>query len=143
VEVQSRRLGVAVAGSLGGTDAPPASMEAFEVGGVDPLLLDPAMVSQRVAMPALPAGQLRGDFVRTARAELLGVHPLRPFFWTGSVDGDELGWYHVAGLEMEGDAEGMPLLRLPSFRYRLGLARTLSEPDEGAWRAWAVIGYRP
>jgi hypothetical protein len=143
VEVQSRRFGVSVSGTLGGTNAPPESMEAFAVGGVDPLLLDPAMMSQRVAMPALPVGQLRGDFVRTARADLLGVRPLRPFFWTGSVDGDELGWYHVAGLEMEGDAQGMPLLRLPSVRFRLGLARTLTEPDEGAWRAWAVIGYRP
>lgn len=143
IEVQARRFGVAVSGTIGGTDAPPGSVEAFSVGGVDPLLLDAAVVSQRIAMPALPAGRLHGDAVRTARAELLGLLPLRPFLWTGSVDGDELGWYRVAGLELEGDAEGMPLLRLPSVRFRLGLARTLTEPDEGAWRGWAMIGYRP
>jgi hypothetical protein len=143
IEVQGRRVGLALAGTIGGTNAPPGSLEGFAVGGVDPLLLDPGVVSQRVAMPALPAGTLRGDAVRTARAELLGALPLRPFFWMGSVDGDELGWYRVAGLELEGDAEGLPHLRLPSVRFRLGLARTLSEPDKGDWRGWAVVGYRP
>jgi hypothetical protein len=143
LEAQGRRVGLGLSGAIGGTNAPVGSMEAFAVGGVDPLLLDPAIVAQRIAMPALPAGQLQGDMVRTARAELIGLLPLRPFFWTGSVDGDELGWVHVAGLELEGDADGMPLLRLPSVRFRLGLARILTEPDEGAWRGWAVIGYRP
>jgi hypothetical protein len=143
LEVRGRRAGLALSGTVGGTDAPPGSLEAFAVGGVDPLLLDPAVVAQRVPMPALPAGHLQGDAVRTARVELVGLLPLRPFFWTGSVDGDELGWYHVAGLELEGDAEGLPYLRLPSVRFRLGLGRTLSHPDRDRLRGWAAIGYRP
>jgi hypothetical protein len=143
LEVRARRAGLALSGTIGGTDAPVESVEAFAVGGADPLLLDPGVVAQRVAMPALPSGRLRGDAVRTARVDLIGLLPVSPFFWTGSVDGDELGWHHVAGVEVEGDAEGMPYLRLPSVRFRLGLARTLSEPDRGEWRGWAIVGYRP
>jgi hypothetical protein len=143
VEAATRRAGIALSGTLGGTDAPTGSTEAFAVGGGDPLLLEPALVSQRVAMPALRSGWLRGDAVRTARIDITGLFPVQPFVWTGSVDGDEVGWYYVAGAEMEGDAEGLPALRLPSVRFRVGVGRTLSEPAEGRWRGWAIIGYRP
>jgi Tol biopolymer transport system component len=143
VEARTRRAGLILSGSMGGTNAPPESVEAFAVGGADPLLLDPAVVSQRVPMPALPAGRLQGDAVRTARVDLTGLFPVTPFLWTGSVDGDELGWYTVAGVEAAGDADGLPHVRLPSVRFRLGVGRVLSEPDRGDWRAWAMIGYRP
>jgi hypothetical protein len=142
VELRGRRAGLALSGTLGGTDAPVQSMEAFSVGGPDPLLLDPAVVAQQIAMPALPSGWLRGDAVRTARLDL-AILPFSPFVWTGSVDGDEFGWYYVAGLELEGDADGIPYLRIPSVRYRLGLARTLSKPEEGRLRGWAILGFRP
>jgi Tol biopolymer transport system component len=143
LEAGARRLGLALSGTIGGTDAPPGSVEAFTLGGTDPLLLDPGVVSQQVAMPALPPGRLRGDAVRTARLDVTRPLPFAPFVWTGSVDGDELGWYTVAGAELEADAQGLPYLRLPSVRFRLGVGRVMSEPDEGQWRAWAVLGFRP
>ncbi len=143
LDVRTRRLGLLLSGSVGGTDAAVESVEAFSVGGPEPLLLDRSVVAQQLPMPALPSGWLRGDGVRTARIDLTGLLPVQPFLWTGSVDGDELGWYYIAGLEMEADAEGLPRLRLPSVRFRAGVARTLSEPDAGRWRGWVMVGYRP
>lgn len=137
-------LGLAFSGLYGATDAPVRSLESFAVGGTAPLLFDPSLLAQRIVMPALPVGQLRGDRVRTARVELLGLRfPLTPFYWAGSVDGDTHGWYRVAGAELEASAGTVPFLRLPSIRLRAGIARTLDDPEENEWRGWFTLGYRP
>ncbi|MEX2374083.1 MAG: hypothetical protein WD942_00650 [Dehalococcoidia bacterium] len=145
--MQGRSTGFALSGTLGGTNAQPGSIEAFAVGGPDPLLLDPALVSQRVSMPAIPSAELRGGGIRAWRADLLGASPLRPFYWAGRVtqvaDGGASPWRRVAGLEVDADLEAVPLLRLPGVHLRLGYARMLTDPRQGRWRGWLVVGYRP
>lgn len=134
---------LSVAGTLGGTDAPAASVEAFQVGGADPVLFDPELLSQRVPMPALPTSFLQGTGLRTVKAELTGFLPFSLFYWTGDTTDDGEGWYGVAGAEVNATTPAAPYLRLPSARIRLGLARTLSSPERGEWRGWLVLGFRP
>ncbi len=134
---------LALAGTLGHTDAPLASPEAFQLGGSPPLLFDPALLSQRLTMPALPVGFLRGRDVRIVRAELSGALPFTAFYWAGDAGDDGLGWYYVAGGDVAGRTPAMPFLRLPSAEIRAGVARTLSSPERGEWRGWLVLGFRP
>ncbi len=139
--VRSRRRGLEVTGTMAGTDAPGGSIEAFGVGGALPLF-DPAVLSQRVAMPALRTGALRGDAIRTVRADLHGRLPLTAFFWAGDVERDGREWLRVVGLEADESTSEIPFLRLPAIRLRLGLARLLDGPGEGEWRGWLILGYR-
>jgi Tol biopolymer transport system component len=135
--------GFNVAATLAGTDAPVASVEGLAIGGTEPPLFDPVLLTQQLAMPALEAGALRGDLAWTARADLYGTTPFRLFWWTGDADGDDMDWYHVAGIEIEDHVAAIPYLRVPAIRYRLGLARTMTGTEEGKWRAWAVLRYQP
>jgi Tol biopolymer transport system component len=143
LSIRTTRRGLDLSGLVAATDAPVGSVETLEVGGLQPPLVDPAVLSQRIAMPALPPGLLRGDVVRIARADLHGRLPLSSFYWAGSADGDDLGWVQVAGVELDRAFRAPPYLRLPGVRVRLGLARMLSEPMEGDWRGWAVLTYTP
>jgi hypothetical protein len=138
--------GLLVSGAMGGTGGSAGvlgSPEAFQVGGTEPLLLDPVILSQRVAMPALDPGFLRGTKVRTASAELRSQLLGRLFFWAGDVGGDQAGWFRVAGAETAETAPAMPFVRLPSATFRFGSAYLLDEPHRGAWRWWVVLGWRP
>ncbi len=134
---------LALSGTAGRTDAPLGSMEEFQIGGVPPILFEAALLSQRVAMPALPDAFLRGRSIRTARAELGGVLPFTPFYWVGEAEQDGRGWYSVAGGELTGGTPALPFLRLPAADVHAGVARTLSSPDRGEWRGWLVLGFRP
>jgi hypothetical protein len=138
--------GLLVSGAVGGTGASGGAIgspEAFQVGGTEPLLLDPAILSQRVAMPALDPGFLRGTRVTTASAELRSQLLGRLFFWAGDVGGEQAGWFRVAGAETAEAAPAMPFVRLPSATFRFGSAYLLDEPHRGAWRWWLVLGWRP
>lgn len=132
-----------VSGSLGRTDAPAASPEAFQIGGTEPFLFDPLLLTQRITMPALPSGFLRGKGFRTVRADLEDAELLNLFIWAGDADGDALGWYRIAGTEISATSSPLPYLRIPSATLRLGSAYTLDHPDRGAWRWWLILGFRP
>ncbi len=132
-----------LSGTVAGTNAPANSPETFQVGGTEPLLFDPALLSQRLAMPALPAGSLRGDRITTATAELRSELLGSVFFWAADARGDELGWYRMVGSQMTADAGPIPYLRLPSVVFRAGSAYLLDGPDRGGWRWWLVLGWRP
>jgi hypothetical protein len=143
LEVGGRSAGLLISGSVGQADAPAGSSEAFQVGGTEPLLFDPAILPQRVAMPALPPGFLRGTRVGTARAELRSQILGSLFFWAGDVEGDDRGWFKVVGAETAEDSPPIPFLRLPSASLRVGSAYLLDRPYRGQWRWWMVLGWRP
>lgn len=143
IALRSQNRGIEISGSLGRTDAPIESLEAFSVGGAEPLLFDPSVVSQRIGMPALSRDALRGDEARTASLEIYGVLPVTAFLWAGDVEGDGRGWYRVAGARADLDSDPIPYIRLPGIRIRTGLGWLMDEPDEGDWRAWLLLGYTP
>ncbi len=141
--VGSGSAGLVVSGTIGGVNSLAGSPEAFQVGGTEPLLFDPAILSQRVAMPALSPGFLRGTEVATATAQLRSPTLGRLFFWAGDVGDDDLGWFRVIGAETAEHTPAMPFIRLPSATFRFGSAFLLDEPHRGAWRMWLVLGWRP
>ena len=155
VNVGSQSTSLGVSGTIGeirtSSDPPEAqnslgargSPEAFQVGGTESLLLDPAILSQRVTMPALDPGFLRGTRMRTATAELRSQLLGRLFFWAGDVEGGDRGWIRVVGAETAEAVSAMPFIRLPSATFRFGSAYLLDKPYRGAWRWWVVLGWRP
>jgi Tol biopolymer transport system component len=143
VGMRLNELGLTMAGTLAGTDAPESSDEALTVGGIDFPLFDPAITSFRLPMPALEVGALRGDKIRMLRADLDSSLPFSTFFWTGDAAGDLRGWYRVGGIEATARLPEMSFLRLPGVRARLGVARMFSEPNKGDLHAWAALSYTP
>ncbi len=133
--------GLSLHASTGGTDAPTRSVEAFALGGITPILHDPALFSQRIPVPALATSTLRGERFRAGRIELHGLLPVMPFFWIGDVDGGRQ--QRLAGARFDFDSPPVPLVRLPGIRFESGLARLLDGPEEGDWRAWLAIGLSP
>lgn len=136
-------MSIALSGTMGGTDAAIESVESFTLGGAAPLLHDPAVLSQRLPMPALERGTLRGDEVRTWMAEVEGLLPLTLFYWAGDVANDGRDWQTMTGTRTELDTPPIPYVRLPSVRIETGLAWLLDGPDEGDWRGWLMLGFAP
>jgi hypothetical protein len=143
VGMRLNNLGISVSGQVAGSDAPAYSDEELSVGGTEFPLFDPAITSFRMAMPALEVGTLRGDRIRTLRVDFDAGLPFSTFLWTGDAAGDSRGWYRVGGIEFDESLPEMSYLRLPGVRARLGIAHMFSNPNEGDWRAWAVLSYRP
>ena len=73
--------------------------ETFAAGGVLSPLVDPALLSQRLPLPAVPSGYVAGERIWTVRVEGRTSAGIVPFWWAGSA-GDELGdWKRVWGIE--------------------------------------------
>ncbi len=136
-------LGLSLYGTLAGTDAPTESLEALTVGGATPILHDPAILSQRLPMPALERGTLRGTDVRTWMAEVEGLLPLSIFYWAGDADGDGRDWYTMVGTRSELTTPPIPYVRLPGVRIQTGLAWLLDEPGDQKLRGWLTLGFTP
>jgi hypothetical protein len=116
--------------------------ERFVLGGTESPLFDSALLSQRVAMPALPVGVAAGRNVALYRISLPGPG-LRPYYW-GATAGDELGrWKRVIGLETELSTEGLWPARVPGVSLLAGLGYSLTDPFRRRARTYLSITYRP
>jgi hypothetical protein len=134
-------MGLSASAAAGGTDAPARSVEAFALGGATPILHDPALLSQRIPVPALATSALRGESFRTGLVELHGLLPATPFFWIGDVDAGRQ--QRLVGARFDVESPPVPYIRLPAARIESGVARLLDGPEEGDWRAWLSIGLSP
>jgi hypothetical protein len=124
-----------------GGDAPP--WETFAAGGLVSPLVDPALLTQRLPLPAVPVGYLFGERIWTVRVEARGRGGLTPFWWAGTA-GDELGdWKRVAGIEWVLDQRAIPYLGFPASRVEAGIARVLDEPLSHETRGWFSLSFRP
>jgi hypothetical protein len=122
-----------------------ASAPGFErilVGGAPPLLFDDAILSQRIAMPAVPLGIVGGRQALAARVSLTGP-VLEPFAW-GASGGEPLGdWYRVVGLETREITAPIPYARIPELRIRTGIVYTLDEPNRHRVQGYGSLILRP
>lgn len=143
VGFRGQKRGIEISGTFARTDAAAESPEGLTVGGAEPLLFDPAVLSQRVPMPALRRGTLRGQELGTGMVEVNGVLPMTAFFWAGNATGDDRGWYRLAGGRFDLDTAPIPYIRLPAVRLRAGLAYLFDDPDAGDWRSWLLVGFEP
>jgi len=125
----------------GGTDP----FEQFTVGGAVTSLVDPSLLTQRIAMPALPAGVATGDRLLAYRvaADFGG---LLPFYWGASArfgNGRFAQWHRVAGIEFTFDQSAIGVLGTPGARISAGIARSLDEPFARETRGYVSIVLRP
>ncbi|MBB4636840.1 hypothetical protein FHS01_002861 [Longimicrobium terrae] len=116
--------------------------ERFTVGGAGPLLVDDAVLSQRIAMPALRWGALEGDEVLTWRVST-AFGGVRPYYWAGSTDPDWARWQRMVGVEMSTDFAGLLSAALPSFRATGGVAYGLNGPYRNGWSLYTSLTYTP
>ena len=127
--------------TLGGTsDA--GLFEQFAIGGWPSPFVDASVLSQRIAMPALPAGFAIGRRVATARAAV-ALGPVRPFYWMGSTTDDFDRWSRVAGVDADVTADAFPAFALPAITVRAGVAYSWDEPFRHRVGAYIGVTYRP
>jgi hypothetical protein len=124
--------------------------DGYQLGGPGVSLLPGSALSNRIVAPALPVGTRVGTDHEGERAELaLGFLPAPVFYerhrvWGfGEARGD---WLSLAGLEYRFRVGPVPVVRLPPFDLRVGVARILDDPlgeFEGSTRWWLVTLWRP
>jgi hypothetical protein len=124
--------------------------DGYQLGGAETSLLPESVLANRVSVPALPVGTRLGTDHEGERAELtLGFLPAPVFYerhrvWGfGEPRGD---WLTLAGMEYRFRLGPMPVVRLPPFDLRVGVARILDDPFgefEGLTRWWLITTWRP
>lgn len=136
----SRRFSLRGDALLGRTADDAPTWERFTVGGAAPRLVSPSLLSQRVALPGLPLGAVRG-----AEATLLRVSTrvggVAPFYAAANDGGRE--WQRLVGVEAGDEIARIPLIGLPAIRFLAGAAYALDEPYRRQVRAWVSVTFRP
>jgi len=127
--------------SLGGSDGG-ETFEQFAVGGWASPFVDQPVLSQRIAMPALPAGFAVGRRVATVRAST-ALGPLRPYYWMASTDDGFDDWARVAGVDVDMANDPFAMLALPAMTVRAGAAYSWDEPFRHRVGFYLGIDYRP
>ena len=136
------KLGLRADASFGVVSADAPVAELFALGGTEPPLFDSALLAQRVAMSALPAGLANGDRFASYRIALPG-EGIRPYFWSASVGDGLRSWHHVVGLEWSYDFTGLWPVGLPNTLFTCGIGYSLSEPVKHEARGYLTLSYRP
>lgn len=115
--------------------------EQFFAGGVRPPLFDPAFLSQRLSLPAVPVGLAGGDRIELYRVSV-GGFPLDPYMiWVGPrSDG---GYARVAGLEWSFSIPSLGFVALPAVQARAGAGYSFDDPFRQKTRAYLSVLYRP
>jgi hypothetical protein len=126
----------------GGSDGGGAAFERFAIGGWPTPLVDGPVLSQRIAMPALPTGFLMGTHFTTLRAST-SFGPVRPFYWIGTTQENLTGWARVAGLDFDYTAAALPAFAIPNVNVRAGAAYSWDDPFRHRVGIYAGVTYRP
>ncbi|HJR53853.1 MAG TPA: hypothetical protein VJ982_09055, partial [Gemmatimonadota bacterium] len=117
--------------------------ETFAAGGVQSPLVDPALLSQRLPLPAVPLGYVAGERIWTVRIEGRTSAGVVPFWWAGTAGGELGDWKRVWGIEWRLTRDAIPYLGLPASRFEAGIARVLDEPLRHETRGWLSLSFRP
>jgi hypothetical protein len=121
---------------------PGRGTELFVVGGSANPLIDPIFLSNRIALPGVPAGFIHGTDVQVLRATL-GGQLWEPYFvWVN--DGDEFeALKRIAGIERTFGISSLGFVRLPSIRARAGASYSFDEPFANRARAYLSLTFSP
>lgn len=118
------------------------AMEQFVVGGAPNPLIEPLFLSQRIALPSVPAGFVTGPTVKLLRVALGGMS-LEPYFtWVEGVRSFD-DPKRIAGLERTFAISSLGFARLPAVRARAGASWSFDEPYRRRARAYASLVYSP
>ena len=118
--------------------------EQFSAGGFAPPISDDATLAQRIAIPALPVGTVRGRELYEFRL----AHPM-PFL-PATIYAHSVGstWRPdrqtaVIGLENGIDLDYLGLVGLPRLHALAGVARIIRGPLRDRGSAYLLLGWRP
>jgi hypothetical protein len=128
--------------TVGGSDGGGGVFERFAIGGSAPPLTDAPVLSQRIAMPALPVGFAIGTHVKTLRAST-ALGPVRPFYWIGTTRENMTGWARVAGIDADYAVASFPAFAIPAIAIRAGAAYSWDGPFRHRVGVYAGVTYRP
>ena len=128
--------------TLAGSDGGGGAIERFAIGGWPSPLVDAPVLSQRIAMPALPAGFAIGTHVKTFRAST-ALGPVRPYYWLATTRENFTGWARVAGVDADYVAPALPAFAIPSIGLRAGAAYSWDVPFRHRVGAYLGVTYRP
>ena len=116
--------------------------EQFVVGGIANPFMHPLYFSQRMPLPAVPAGFVQGRRIQQLRASIGGLSWEPYFLWIAG--GDSLSPYRrIAGLERSFEISALGFARLPAVRVRGGAGWSFDEPFRDRLRAWLSVNYSP
>jgi Fe2+ transport system protein FeoA len=135
-------LGLRAEASMGRVSGGAPRWERWTVGGPATPLVDEAVVSQRVAMPALRWGALEGEELLAYRIST-NVGFLTPYFWGGSTDPSWERWLRMAGVELATTVPGFRAAASPGIRMLAGVAYGLDGGYDKDITAYFGIGYVP
>jgi hypothetical protein len=136
---------IAINALYGRVNADAPLVEQFTLGGGPSLLIDRTLLTQRIAMPALPLGIRTGSSVITYRAAL-GLPLVSAYYWAGSTSiGAErfADWNRVVGLEWNFSIPAVPAAGTPAARAQIGLGESLDTPFRRRLRGYASIVINP
>jgi hypothetical protein len=123
-----------------GRDAP--AFEQLFVGGLESPIVDAGVLSQRLAMPALPTGFVSGRDVETARVTL-AVASLEPYWWVGHSRDAATSWKRVLGVERSFASGAIPFARVPGTRIVAGVGYSIDPPLRHEIRGYVSVVVRP
>lgn len=130
------------AGTYAATNSNAPPWEQILVGGAPPPLFRASILSQRLAMPALPLGVVTGSEVATFRVSTT-LGGLEPYLFGARAAGAFRDWYRVAGVESSLQMPSSPFLNLPAADLVLGAAYPLDAPFRHNFRLYGSVVYRP
>jgi hypothetical protein len=128
--------------TLGGSDRGAGTFERFAIGGWTSPFVDAQVLSQRIAMPALPVGFRIGPQLKTLRVSG-AFGPVRPYYWIGTTRESFTGFARVAGIDAEYAMPAFPVFAIPTISVRAGAAYSWDDPFRHRVGIFAGVTYRP
>jgi hypothetical protein len=131
--------------TYGRTSKDTPDFELFSLGGSPPILIDRALLSQRIAMPVLPSRAATGTSALTYRVAL-ATQGLSWYWWTGRTAQWAQWfdtWNRVRGVEWTTSFPPIAPIGTPAARIQIGLGESLDEPLRKKWRGYFNLVLNP
>lgn len=141
-----RRGSLRLAWARGESKSTEFLFDRFQVGGLSGSILPDSGAGSRIEAPGLPMATRIGDeYEGQSLSVRSGRFPVRFFYERHRTpdDAKERNWLALRGVELRLTGRARPLLRLPAYELRLGVAEILDEPFQGDINWWLGLSFRP
>lgn len=138
-------IAVGASASYAHTNADAPAFEQISLGGTPSQLVDRLLLTQRIAMGALPFDVVSGSSALTYRLQL-NTQPLNAYFWSGSTttgDARFAAWHRVIGLEAMQAVSPIPVAGVPGARILYGIGESLDAPFRKQLRGYLSVAINP
>ena len=125
-----------------GPDDAGRAAEQFVVGGAPNPLFDPLFLSQRIPLPAVPAGFLGGGAFQVIKGTL-GGKEWEPYFLWASDGASFSDFRRIGGIERTFGIASLGFARLPAIRARAGASWSFDAPYADRARLYASLIFTP